>query len=132
MIHRIPNWAAHQKQIINRRARMPTMSDVAVDPTELTKCADYLEDAATAAAEGKTAVTGVMTGPTGADSVPYTHGSISNEFSEALKTAMAQRDSAADAVVKACKDLAASLRQAASAYSGQDQDNADSLNNQLS
>ena len=108
------------------------MSDVAVDPAELTKCADYLDQPAIAAKDGNTAVTGVMTGATGATSVQYTHGSISNQFSEALTTAMTEREAAASAVVQACKDLADSLRQAAAVYAGQDQSNADGLNSQLS
>ncbi|MEI7716456.1 MAG: type VII secretion target [Mycobacterium sp.] len=121
------------------------MSDVAVDPAELTKCADYLDQAATAAQAGRDAVkdasdgVNLMTGSkttANPESVWYTHGSVSNAFSQSLATAMSDpttgRDAAAAALVQACKDLAASLRQAADVYTAQDQGNADSLNNQLS
>jgi len=59
--------------------------------------------------------------------IPYNHGTISGEFYVQLAAAMDARDTAADAVVLACQNLAKALRKAAQMYDDQDQANKDQL-----
>jgi len=105
------------------------------------------DDASSFITSGKEAVSGVMVPktapadsanlaydlPTGASAdvktmwIPYNHGTISSDFYKDLATAMAARDTAANAVKQACQDLAAALRKAAQMYDYQDQANKDQL-----